>query len=604
MPLRFASLCFIAVVLLHVSAADSYAQRDYPTLAPYSKITWEGEQPTVEIDGKAFRLLAIDDTPVADIVVYCKRRYRDQWQRRFNEDLVEVLSRIGKEPGKTVNLTLESVEHNQKVTLKDVAMTEENRKKIRYARLDANTEDRPLPKRISKKEAAEDIDALIEWLENEYAYLKRKPSFDWRGELNAIKDKLEDENSVKRFAVDLSCVLAKFGDGHTRIRSKTEWLPSGYLPFVIENLNGKLVALKYNRRDVYEDGYPYLKKIDGIDAEEWVAAAGKMAADGSPQFHRIASIGLAHFVRLTHYMLGKDGERDFEIVLANNNGEETTKSVSMTEDAPQIWPASRQTTVSNMEGRFGYMRIAEMVDDRETLHSLTVAMGEFSKSTEGLIIDVRGNPGGSRTVLRTLFPLIMTAQDEPRILNVAAYRLQKGDAADKQDGYLDDRELWPASSRTWPPYKKKAIEKFAKDFNPEWKLPKGEFSDWHYMLATSLPGMSSRAYTKPIVVLMDEYCFSATDVFLGAFKGFRGVTLIGRPSGGGSGRAMQHRLPNSRLPVKISTMASFQPNGKLYDGNGIQPDIVVEKTMDDITGEGDSMIEAAINHLNKAAAGS
>ena len=602
MPRQILTILIFAVGLLLANTARLHAQTDYPKLAPYSKISWEKEQPTVEIEGKAFRLIAINDTPVADIVIYCKRRYREQWQRRFNEDLVEVLSRIGKAPGDTVNLTLETVEHGQKVTLKDVAMTAANRRAIRQARRDKVAEDEPLPARISKAQGLEDIDTLIKWLEDEYAYLTRKPDYDYRAGIKQIKDKLEDRVSVKRLAVDLSRVLAGFGDGHTRIPDKGEWLPSGYLPFVIDDLNGKLVALSSNRQELFDGEFAFLKKIDGVDAEDWVAAAGQIVAKGSPQFHRIGSIGLAHWVRLTRYLLNKDGEREFDVVLADDVGNETTKSVRMRDQLPRIWPASRDTAVSRIEERFGYMRIAEMVDDRNVLHALSTNFSEFGKTTTGLIIDVRGNPGGSRTVLRTLFPMIMTAKDEPRILNVAAYRLHEGDDPNKIEGYLDDRELWPAASRHWQPYKKKAIDAFAATFNPEWTPPAKNFSDWHYMVATPLPGMGSLAYKQPVVILMDEYCYSATDVFLGAFKGFRNVTLIGRPSGGGSGRAQERRLPNSRLPVKISTMASFQPNGKLYDGNGIQPDIVIKNTLEDILGQKDSMIEAAVEHLDKAAA--
>jgi C-terminal processing protease CtpA/Prc len=82
-------------------------------------------------------------------------------------------------------------------------------------------------------------------------------------------------------------------------------------------------------------------------------------------------------------------------------------------------------------------------------------------------------------------------------------------------------------------------------------------------------------YARPVTVLMDGGCFSATDVFLGAFKGWRGVTLIGSPSGGGSGRTRGYRLPHSGLELRLSSMASFQPNGKLYDGNGIEPDVLL-----------------------------
>jgi len=43
-------------------------------------------------------------------------------------------------------------------------------------------------------------------------------------------------------------------------------------------------------------------------------------------------------------------------------------------------------------------------------------------------------------------------------------------------------------------------------------------------------------------------------------------------------------------------MASFQPNGKLYDGNGIQPDIVIEPIPTDFIGKTDSVLEAAIKY--------
>jgi len=77
--------------------------------------------------------------------------------------------------------------------------------------------------------------------------------------------------------------------------------------------------------------------------------------------------------------------------------------------------------------------------------------------------------------------------------------------------------------------------------------------------------------------LLDEGCFSATDIFLGAFKEWPNVTLVGQPSGGGSAHSQQFSLPRSGFSVRCASMASFQPNGKLYDGNGVEPDVLVER---------------------------
>jgi C-terminal processing protease CtpA/Prc len=75
---------------------------------------------------------------------------------------------------------------------------------------------------------------------------------------------------------------------------------------------------------------------------------------------------------------------------------------------------------------------------------------------------------------------------------------------------------------------------------------------------------------------MDDRCFSATDIFLGALKGLPNVTLVGRASGGGSGFKQAFTLPRSGIEIRCASMASFTPAGLLYDRRGIEPDVAVE----------------------------
>jgi C-terminal processing protease CtpA/Prc len=216
------------------------------------------------------------------------------------------------------------------------------------------------------------------------------------------------------------------------------------------------------------------------------------------------------------------------------------------------------------------------------------------RDTQGLIIDVRGNGGGSRDALRTLFPYFMKPDHLPRVANVAKYRLQPGDPAGAKEGYLANRYLFPITYSGWTNADREAIRRFAAQFKPQWDPPEGAFSDWHYMLLHPFDADQHYHYDRPVVLLIDSHCFSATDIFVGAFNGWPNVTLLGTPTGGGSGRSQVHVLPNSQVAVQLSTMASFQPNGQLYDGNGIAPARIAKPSLDDLLGKSDSLREKAV----------
>ena len=193
----------------------------------------------------------------------------------------------------------------------------------------------------------------------------------------------------------------------------------------------------------------------------------------------------------------------------------------------------------------------------------------------------------------------MKKGDAPRVVNVASYRLPPGVQRGRPEGYLQNRYLYPVSAGGWSTAERNAIRKLAKSFKPAWTPMEDDFTAWHYMVISPSSGRGSYHYNKPVILLIDSGCFSATDIFVGAFKGWRGVTLMGTTTGGGSGRSQEFLLANSGLRVKLSTMASFRPNGKPYDGLGIDPDVVVEPTLQDVLGKQDSILEAAITRLRQ-----
>ncbi|MEQ9454961.1 MAG: hypothetical protein RLN76_10270 [Phycisphaeraceae bacterium] len=108
----------------------------YPRVSPFEAIEWgetEDAIPRVKVDGVWYFLGSIHTVTVSDLVAFSRETFGDRWQKRIDEDLVEVLSKMGHPPGETVLLRMVSVEETEFVSV-EVLMTEENRRAIWRAR--------------------------------------------------------------------------------------------------------------------------------------------------------------------------------------------------------------------------------------------------------------------------------------------------------------------------------------------------------------------------------------------------------------------------------------------------------------------------------------
>lgn len=444
---------------------------------------------------------------------------------------------------------------------------------------------------------------LLELLiENNHAYYWLKP-FDYTSALRDLVDKPPDTMTRDEFALELRKIVARFGDGHSRVRGWFGMVPRGYTPFAMGACGKRVVVMTADRERLLDADHPYLETIDGLPLQDWLDAASVIVADGSPQFVHRGSVEVLHCIRFVRRELGLEPADSIRIELTNDDrSSRIARTMQVEPRPPRLAPEVPETLSRILDGNIGYLRIGEMNGSFRFLGRLVRWMQDL-RNTSGLIIDVRGNTGGSRAVLVTLLPYLMSCDDTPRIANVARYRLNAGDEPDRADGYLHDRYLYPLTSTRWTHEERKAIETFARSFKPEPEPPAKGFSEWHYMVIAPARTPQHFHYDKPVIVLMDSASYSATDVFLGGLKGISNVTLMGEPSGGGSGRATQHWLAFSRLRVRLSTMVSYQPNGLLYDGNGVTPDVLIHPTPTDLIGTTDSMLDAAVRRLTDRRSG-
>lgn len=174
-----------------------------------------------------------------------------------------------------------------------------------------------------------------------------------------------------------------------------------------------------------------------------------------------------------------------------------------------------KTTKSNLiEGKYGYVKVNIFQKDTAVELSAAIANMTKTKTIEGLIIDLRGNPGG--------------LLDE---------------AVNVSDLFLDD-----------------AVVTYTKD----------RAGDKHYYKAKD--GQIIR--NVPLVILVDGGSASASEIVAGALQDHKRAILIGsRTFGKGSVQNIIDFADGTA--VKLTTARYYTPSGRSIQATGILPDVVI-----------------------------
>jgi len=446
--------------------------------------------------------------------------------------------------------------------------------------------------RLDKTAALEDIDTFETGMRERWSYF-RANGVDPTAPLQALRQQASNGISVQDLGLGILKIIALFRDGHADV-SNLEY-PQGFLPFDEDVVAGRIVALSADRTNFLDKDHPYLSELDGIPLAQWLEASDRFTPHGSPQFRLDRSAWQLRFITLLRRELNLPEKATVEVELTNEQGSDRKKiTVPLATDIPDhlVWPMHDSEL---HPGNIGYLRIWAM---RPWMPELIAYWMRFFRNTKGLIVDVRANSGGTRDATLALFPYLMApGDDEPWVVNVAALRKSSGTSSEELS---KTRGMYPAESEHWNDAERRAIKQFMATWKPQWTPPEGEFGEWHFLVLDRRLNPSAYAYDKPVVILTDFRDFSGTDIFVSAFKGRRNVTLIGTPTAGASAFKRELSLPNSHLVVHLASMISYKRDGKLYDGNGTQPDIHIERTPESLLRFGeDNQLRKAIEVLGK-----
>ena len=133
-------LCVVGAVFRtpFLQSLNNSGHSDWVRASPFTYVEVNEDVATVEFNDASYELVSINDVPTADILRSARRRYGWSGEKRFIEDLPEVMGGLGLSPDETsVDLVLRDAA-GEEVIVKDAPMTEENRSRVYRSRRQAS----------------------------------------------------------------------------------------------------------------------------------------------------------------------------------------------------------------------------------------------------------------------------------------------------------------------------------------------------------------------------------------------------------------------------------------------------------------------------------
>lgn len=220
------------------------------------------------------------------------------------------------------------------------------------------------------------------------------------------------------------------------------------------------------------------------------------------------------------------GEQGTDVTLCVlRDGEEV--ELTATRDIIEV-----QTVSSEMkDGQIGYIAVSEF--DSVTYDQFEAALEELeSQGMQGLVIDLRGNPGGNLTTVTDMLKLL----------------LPEGTIVSTKDKYGNTEGI-------------------------------------------SCDG--KHEFTKPLAVLVNQYSASASEIFSGAIQDYGTGTIVGMTTYG-KGVVQQLMDLGDGTCLKVTIAEYYTPSGRSINGTGVEPDVEVEYEYDENNPEADNQLDKAL----------
>lgn len=183
------------------------------------------------------------------------------------------------------------------------------------------------------------------------------------------------------------------------------------------------------------------------------------------------------------------------------------------------------------DGQIAYIAVSEF--DDVTYEQFKTALDDLeAQGMQGLVIDLRGNPGGNLSTVTDMLKLL----------------LPEGTIVSTKDKYGNTEEI-------------------------------------------TCDG--SNEFTKPLAVLVNQYSASASEIFSGAIQDYGIGQIVGMTTYG-KGVVQQLMDLGDGTYLKVTIAEYYTPGGRSINGVGVEPDVEVEYEYDPENPEADNQLDRAL----------
>ncbi|WP_318308277.1 S41 family peptidase [Flagellimonas crocea] len=468
---------------------------------------------------------------------------------------------------------------------------------------------------FTKEQIKEDLQYLANTLneKSSYVYLN---GYDFNKDFEQYLKTKGDTIALDDFGLFLTRTLAKIGDRHSSVNTIRGYSlnESRFLPFIYAPLDDKVVVLNQDANKnlkIRFAEFPYLKKIDGTAINDFLQKNRPEDIEAPKETYFTMAVRDIRDIQKNYRLINEPLPKEMKLTLSDATfRKDTTIVVPIIEKSERLRPWDEKfereyigtkdedfnkpeviKKLFDVKDGIAYIKIPAMVSKNEApllFDKVNSFMQSIENNSNALIIDVRSNGGGTRDLIYE-FAKYLVHPDSVYVVNATRQRGPLPLSKEYKER-LNTRYLYAYSELG--PKEQNSVKEFLKTFEPIYRLDDEKYSEYHFGLLNGTKlSEKSYHYDEAVYILANEKTFSAASVFVSVFKGIPNVQIAGVTTDGSSGNSEWFDLPVTKLFGKISTMVSFQKNGKILDGFGTKPDIPIKRDMGQILWKSDTQLE-------------
>ncbi len=498
---------------------------------------------------------------------------------------------------------------------------------------------------LTEEQRLADFHQLVNTIEKNYAPLQLKREsvgLDWESHVSEYEEIVRNAPSDKEFYHKIAGFMAGLQDAHVSIQLPSNL--SARLGFVSDYVNGKVLIDVVDRKVLPKLLFPFERgdrviSIGGVSVNELMEELGKYRATGNPKSDKRLQVAKLTSRRQVSGDIVPQGQVSVEIQPRGENKIITNlvwvRSGSDLVDAP---PVSIPTVIAHLpsisdfslgrlgtfglrhmgsstpmfdlpegtevisqtpnvlmgtygrEGKkIGLLRIASYgVEPKVLIKEVAIALAYLEETVDVLVFDQTNNPGGNGLNVVAIGDLFV---ENPRADLLFAVRptvswMRRFEPAAHEAGITQSMAFMSAEEEmVFFQALRLRYSNFAEMFRNA--LEEGDFLTPPFDLLGKMgilliPKELKVRFTKPVLLLINELCFSSGDMMPAFMKDNGRATLFGQKTvGAGGGVEPFGPLVYSDLDFRLTTSLIFRPNGELLENNGVKPHVEYSITEDD-----------------------